>query len=318
MSSFVAIDYETANSSYESVCAIGATVVLDGKITSSIYSLIKPPKEHFFFDSFNVSIHGITEKDVKSAPGFEKIWQEIEEVIASYNLPIACHYAGFDIRVTEAMLHYFERDFQNIRFYDTCTVSRKIWPELINFKLNTISGHLGINLEHHNAKSDAQACALIALKHMELLSLPSLSDVAKSFGYDLGILSSSGVKTMSEFKRYENPRSYPRESGSDSSKDVLPDREVNVGSDLFGMSIVFTGALTSMGRKEAIQRAVNNGATVVSAVSKKTDFLVVGISDFLDFEKGIKTNKLKDAELVKQKGYGISIIDEEDFLRMTT
>ena len=40
MSSFIAIDYETANSSYESVCAIGATVVLDGKITSNIYSLI--------------------------------------------------------------------------------------------------------------------------------------------------------------------------------------------------------------------------------------------------------------------------------------
>jgi DNA polymerase-3 subunit epsilon len=317
MDSFIAIDYETANSSYESVCAVGATVVEEGRITSNIYSLIKPPKEHFFFDSFNVSIHGITEKDVKNAPGFEKIWAEIEELQTSRNLPIACHYAGFDIRVTEALLHYFEKDFQDIRFYDTCTVSRKVWPELINFKLNTISGHLGISLEHHNAASDAQACAMIALKHMELLSLSTLSDIAKSFGYDLGILSSRGVKTMSEFKRYENSRHYSGEKGSNSSKDVLPDREVNLGSDLFGKSVVFTGALMSMGRKEAIQRAVNNGATVISAVSKKTDFLVVGISDFLDFEKGIKTNKLKDAELVKQKGYGISIIDEEDFLRMT-
>lgn len=318
MDSFIAIDYETANSSYESVCAVGATVVIEGKIASNIYSLIKPPREHFFFDSFNVSIHGINERDVKNAPGFEKIWAQIEELQAAKNLPFACHYAGFDIRVTEALLHYLDKDFQNIRFYDTCTVSRKVWPELINFKLNTISGHLGINLEHHNAASDAQACATIALKHMEVLSLPTLSDIAKSFGYDLGILSPNGVKTMSEFKRYEHSGNYSRVKGSNSSKDVLPDREVNLGSDLFGKNIVFTGALVSMGRKEAIQRAVNNGATVVSAVSKNTDFLVVGISDFLDFEKGIKTNKLKDAELVKQKGYGISIIDEEDFLRMTT
>jgi DNA polymerase-3 subunit epsilon len=317
MSSFIAIDYETANSSYESVCAVGATVVIDGKIASNIYSLIKPPKEHFFFDSFNVSIHGITEKDVKNSPGFEKVWSEIEGLQASKNLPFACHYAGFDIRVTEALLHYFEKDFQNIRFYDTCTVSRKVWPELLNFKLNTISGHLGINLEHHNAASDAKACAMIALKHMEVLGLSTLSEIAKSFGYDLGILSSNGVKTMSEFKRYEHSGHYSHEKGSNSSKDVLPDREVNLGSDLYGKNVVFTGALTSMGRKDAIQRAVNNGATVISAVSKKTDFLVVGISDFLDFEKGIKTNKLKDAELVKQKGYGISIIDEEDFLRMT-
>jgi len=42
------------------------------------------------------------------------------------------------------------------------------------------------------------------------------------------------------------------------------------------------------------------------------------LSGAWNFEKGIKTNKLKDAELVKQKGYGIAIIDEEDFLRMTT
>lgn len=317
MASFIAIDYETANSSYESVCALGATIVRDGKIASSIYSLIKPPKEHFFFDSFNVNIHGITEKDVKNAPGFESVWKEIEDLHCSEKLPFACHYAGFDIRVTEALLHYFEKDFEDIRFYDTCTVSRKVWPELLNFKLNTISSHLGIDLSHHNAASDSQACARIALKHLEVLSLSSLSEIAQNFGYELGILSSSGVKTMSEFKRYEHAGHYSKEKGANSSKDVLPNMEVNVGSDLFGKYLVFTGALESMGRKEAIQRAVNNGATVLSAVSKKTDFLVVGRSDFLDFEKGIKTNKLKDAELIKQKGYGISIIDEEDFLRMT-
>lgn len=317
MDSFIAIDYETANSSYESVCAVGATVVLDGKIASNIYSLIKPPKENFFFDSFNVSIHGISEEDVKNAPSFAKVWEDIEELLATKSLPFACHYAGFDIRVTEALLHYFEKDFQDIRFYDTCTVSRKVWPELLNFKLNTIAGHLGINLEHHNAASDARACAMIALKHMEILSVSSLSEIAQSFGYDLGVLSSRGVKTMSDFKRYQSSLHYRRENGSSSSKNVFPEGAVNEGSDLFGKNVVFTGALLSMGRKEAIQRAVNNGATVVSAVSKKTDFLVVGISDFLDFEKGIKTNKLKEAELVKQKGYGISIIDEEDFLRMT-
>ena len=30
---------------------------------------------------------------------------------------------------------------------------------------------------------------------------------------------------------------YSREKGSNSSKDVLPDREVNLGSDLFGENI---------------------------------------------------------------------------------
>jgi len=72
-----------------------------------------------------------------------------------------------------------------------------------------------------------------------------------------------------------------------------------------------------MERSQAIQRAVNNGAVVQSGVSKKTDFLIVGISDFIDFKSGKKTQKLKDAETWSQSGSGISIIDEEDFLRMT-
>ena len=88
--------------------------------------------------------------------------------------------------------------------------------------------------------------------------------------------------------------------------------------ELFGKKIVFTGGLESMTRSEAIQRAVNNGASVASSVSKKTNYLIVGVSDFLDFERGIKTNKFKDAESAKQAGADIEIIDEEIFLKMTT
>ena len=317
MADFLAIDYETANSMHESVCAIGVTVVEGGRFKSNFYSLVKPPKECSHFDSFNVSIHGITAKDVKNAPSFEEVWSKIELLYKEQSLPFVCHYAGFDIRVTETMLWHIGKEFKDIRFYDTCTIARKVWPELINHKLNTISSHLGINLEHHNAASDSQACAQIALKQMELLSLPSLSDVAKKYGYELGVLSVNGVKTMSEFKYYRSRKSPNWEKGSQSSKDVSPNTEINEESDIFGRDIVFTGTLTSMTRKEAIQRAVNNGATVVSAVSKKTNYLVVGISDFIDFANGIKTTKLKDAELVKAKGYDIAIIDEEQFLRMT-
>jgi len=46
--------------------------------------------------------------------------------------------------------------------------------------------------------------------------------------------------------------------------------------------------------------------------------LIVGVSDFLDFENGIKTTKFKDAESAKQAGAEIEIIDEEIFLKMTT
>ena len=316
MDSFIAIDYETANSSYESVCAVGVTLVEEGKIRSNFYTLIKPEEDFSFFDSFNTSIHGITERDVKNAPSFGDVWPDIEKLYLPSQIPFACHYAGFDIRVTEAMLHSIGNKFPDIEFYDTCTISKKVWPELLNFKLNTISSYLGIELDHHNAASDAQACAQIAIKHLELLSLPTLRDVAKNYGYDLGVLNTTGVRRMSDFKNYSSSKNYNRDNYIQSSKGVLPSAEINVDGEFYGKRIVFTGELDSMNRSEAIQIAVNNGAAVASSVSKKTNYLIVGKSDFLDFKNGIKTNKFKDAEAAKISGSNIEIIDEEDFLRM--
>lgn len=316
MASFIAIDYETANSSYESICAVGLVLVENDKIKSKFYSLIKPPSDYSYFDPFNISIHGISAKDVESAPTFKDIWPQILNLYAEDGLPWACHYAGFDIRVTESMLYYLDIDFPPIRFYDTCTISKKIWPELINFKLNTVSNHLNIKLDHHNAQSDAEACALITISHLKSLSKESLSEVAENFGYDLGTLDASGVMRMSDSKKYVSKRYSYGVKYADTSKHVIASDEINEESELFGKKLVFTGGLESMTRPEAIQHAVNNGATVSSSVSKNTDYLIVGVSDFLDFENGIKTNKFKDAEMAKLKGSSIEIIDEEDFLRL--
>ena len=318
MSSFVAIDYETANSAYESVCAVGIVLVENNVIKSNYYTLIKPPKDFSFFDSFNTSIHGITQNDVKNAPSFDKVWADIEQLYAPRDLPFACHYAGFDIRVTEALLNYLDLDFPEIKFYDTCTISKRVWPQLLNFKLNTIAAFLNIELEHHNASSDASACAQIALEHLHLLACDSLADIANNYGFGLGILNSDGVRRMSDSKKYDSSKTYNHEKYIQSSKGLLPITEVDSNSELFGKRVVFTGALESMTRPDAIQRAVNNGASVSSSVSKKTNYLVVGVSDFLDFANGIKTNKFKDAEAAKLSGSDIEIIDEEDFLKLTT
>ena len=317
MDSFIAIDYETANADHRSACSLGVSIVENGKVVETFESFIQPPKEFKEFDPFNVMIHGITPNQIKGAPTFDYLWEKLDKFNSKYKVPFVCHFSGFDIRVTEALLNHYGISFQEIRFYDTYTIARKLWPQLINHKLNTLSEKFKIELNHHNAASDAQACALIALKQIEDLGKNSLIEVAENYGYKLGVLNSSGVKTMSDFKNYGSTNYKAYDPKAASSKDVLPDREVNLGSDLFGKNIVFTGELTSMSRKEGIQRAVNNGAAVGSGVSKKTNYLVVGISDFIDFNSGKKTNKLKDAEALSAAGQEISIIDEEDFLKMT-
>jgi DNA polymerase-3 subunit epsilon len=77
MQSFIAIDYETANADRRSACSLGISIVENGQVLKSYQSLIKPPEEFNYFDDFNVILHGIKKKDVKNAPNFLEIWDEL-------------------------------------------------------------------------------------------------------------------------------------------------------------------------------------------------------------------------------------------------
>jgi DNA polymerase-3 subunit epsilon len=60
----VAIDFETADCSADSACAIGIVSIEKGKITKKGYRLIRPPRRHFIFSY----IHGISWADVEAQP----------------------------------------------------------------------------------------------------------------------------------------------------------------------------------------------------------------------------------------------------------
>jgi hypothetical protein len=73
MSSFLAIDFETANQSRDSACSVGLVRVEKSKIVHKAVHLIRPPSRDFMF----TYIHGISWRDVASQPTFKEIWKEI-------------------------------------------------------------------------------------------------------------------------------------------------------------------------------------------------------------------------------------------------
>lgn len=157
MDTFVALDFETADYKPDSACAIGIVRVEKGKIVDRVHHLIRTPRKWFPF----TYIHGITWKDVAAKPDFGTLWPEVEELFEGADF-IAAHNAGFDRRVLYACCEAAGIRPPKAEFLCTVELARSRWA-IFPTKLPNVCSHLGIELKHHEALSDAEACAKIVL-----------------------------------------------------------------------------------------------------------------------------------------------------------
>ena len=96
---FIAFDVETPNRYNDRMSAIGISVIEDGKIADSFYSLVDPET---FFDYFNTRLTGISRETVAGAPTFPELWPRIEPLLSSGIL--VAHNASFDMGVLRKCL----------------------------------------------------------------------------------------------------------------------------------------------------------------------------------------------------------------------
>ena len=167
------IDFETANYNRASACSIGIAVIEAGEITTRVERLIKPPKGFGWFRENFIGIHGITHETVRDAPGFDTVFQELRPYFE--NTLLAAHNAIFDMGVLGALLVYYGISY-SCDYFCTLAASRAVWPDLPAHDLGTVARHLGVDLDHHHAGSDANATArmilaLLAEKRMERLQM---------------------------------------------------------------------------------------------------------------------------------------------------
>ncbi|MBK9933506.1 MAG: 3'-5' exonuclease [Cytophagaceae bacterium] len=160
---FVAIDFETATNSPDSACAVGIVYVKNEEIIEEFYSLIQPPDNQYLYH--NTRVHGITAKDTETAPTFADIYPKIKELMK--NKLVVAHNESFDRNVLYRTMESHGLSFQelNIKSKWECTV--KIFRKKGNFKVNLAAccQRYDIPLDHHNALSDARACAKLYLIH---------------------------------------------------------------------------------------------------------------------------------------------------------
>lgn len=159
--SFAAIDFETATGYRNSACAIGIVTVEQGIIIDEYYTLIQPPDNYYWWQ--NVKIHGITSRDTKYAPLFEDIYPDIKKIIEGKT--VVAHNESFDRSVlTKTMQHYFLK-YSELNLADRWECTWRIYKEkgFSPANLHACCSRLGISLQHHEALSDARACAKLYL-----------------------------------------------------------------------------------------------------------------------------------------------------------
>ncbi len=157
MSTFVAIDFETATTRRDSACAVGLAAGFNGRVVLSRTHLIRPPTAQFTF----TDLHGLDWEDVHDAPTFGELWPTLRAWIDDAAF-VAAHNAPFDRSVLHACCARYRLRLPRTPFTCTVQLARAQWG-IRPTKLPDVCRRLRIPLRHHDAGADALACARIVL-----------------------------------------------------------------------------------------------------------------------------------------------------------
>ncbi len=153
---FTAIDFETAQGKRWSICQIGIIRVENGIIKDQVSILVQPP-ENLYWEHL-IAIHGITPQQTAKALTFDKIWNQIEPFITGQNL-VAHNGFSFDFQCLNQVLDYY-----NIAIPE---YTRHCTYKIFGTNLASLCNTYKIPLNHHDALSDALACAKLFMIHLK-------------------------------------------------------------------------------------------------------------------------------------------------------
>lgn len=161
LESFTAIDFETAQWNPHSICQVGLVRVENGEVVHTVNQLVRPPKN--FYQYRNIEVHGIKPEDTQDAPTFDQVWHEqmksfvVDEIFVAHN-------AQFDVNCLRSTLAFYDEVQPDFEVRCTRTIYRR--------GLAFLCKKYKISLNHHDALSDANACAMLYLKHLKKQQLP--------------------------------------------------------------------------------------------------------------------------------------------------
>ena len=162
---FVAIDFETAVG-HDSICAVGIITVEDGEIVEEYHQLIQPPGNRY--THWTTNVHGMTSATTANSPVFSEVYPEIKKRIAGKM--IVAHNEAFDRPALQKTMARHGLDYSELELAERWECTKKLFQKrgFKSCKLNSLCDYFNIELNHHEALSDARACAKLYIIHNRL------------------------------------------------------------------------------------------------------------------------------------------------------
>lgn len=295
---YVVVDLETTglDPKYDDIIEISAIKFRNGIELDSFNQLVSID---YCVPYYITDLTGITDDMLRGCPHIEEAIKDFynfigEDIIIGHNINFDVHFLAHALKL------YMSKDFTN-QYVDTMRIARKLFPSFEHHRLSDIAAHYSISYEGaHRSKVDCDITnACYRCMRDEILANETEQDFQNRF---------------TKHPQYQNRR-------FEKMKSIKEFQSANVHIDpsnpLYQKCVVFTGTLHSLSRDDAIQLAIDRGATVKTSVSKNTNYLVVGKQDVsivgLD---GMSTKEERAHEINRSGKAQISIISEEEFLNL--
>ncbi|MEG1908793.1 MAG: PolC-type DNA polymerase III [Oscillospiraceae bacterium] len=189
---FVALDIETTGLSAndDRMTELGAVKICKGEVTERFESFVNPGRP---IPRNITELTGITDRDVFDAPAEDEVLRSFMEFAG--DLPLVAHNAEFDLGFLTAAAKRSNIAF-NPTYMDTLALSQSLLPDLKRYKLDIVSGRLGLpDFNHHRASDDALACGRIMTSLIKMLE-------------ERGIYERSELEDFAHELRNKNPRTH--------------------------------------------------------------------------------------------------------------
>ncbi len=156
----IVLDFETTGmypDRGDRAIEVGAVKLVDNKIEERFQSLVYPG---FLITKEIENITGITNLMLQDAPPADKVIEDFARFISSY--PLVAHNASFDMKFLESELSLIGKK-RPLNFGCTLQLARRIYPDVINYKLETLVKYKQITQKgpFHRALADAEVTAML-------------------------------------------------------------------------------------------------------------------------------------------------------------